>query len=372
MSGSEQSLISLIEGLNRSKFNPFIILPENGLLEKRVRELGVETILLPSMIKLGEGYRLWKALRISRSVYRIAKLIREKRIQIVHSNSLRACFLVGLAAKITRVPSVAHVRDIHFSPFSSSAKSSLLNKLCDVFIAVSYSTRDFILKQCPNLQTKIKVIYNGIDLRKLDGLKKVDIRSELKIEKDAPLISNIGIINPVKGHDIVIRAAAMIRKNNPNLRVLIVGGHLTEKDKLYEIQLRQLTRELDLDNNVIFTGFRNDIYNLIQSTDVVVLASRYQDPLPRTLIEASALRKPIVATRVGGIPEIVENGVSGILVEPNDSQALAKSVIFLLENRERAKEMSQAARRIAETKFRIEDHVKKIIGLYAELTTEKR
>jgi len=241
-----------------------------------------------------------------------------------------------------------------------------------VFIAVSYSTRDFILKQCPNLQTKIKVIYNGIDLRKLDGLKKVDIRSELKIEKDAPLISNIGIINPVKGHDIVIRAAAMIRKNNPNLRVLIVGGHLTEKDKLYEIQLRQLTRELDLDNNVIFTGFRNDIYNLIQSTDVVVLASRYQDPLPRTLIEASALRKPIVATRVGGIPEIVENGVSGILVEPNDSQALAKSVIFLLENRERAKEMSQAARRIAETKFRIEDHVKKIIGLYAELTTEKR
>ncbi len=367
ISGAEQSLLSLLERLDRSFFNPFIVLPEEGPLGKKSHEMGLGTLIIPFMVKLGEPHRAKKSGDMLKAVYAMVRLIREKGIKIVHSNSLRTCYLSGLAARIAGVSSVAHIRDIHLSPFSNLIKSSLLNMLCDQFIAVSYATRDFILKQNPKLQPKIKVIYNGVNLEKVDNLKNGDVRSEFDIEPEAPVIADIGIINPVKGHDVVIKASASIRKKFPNLKVLIVGGLLTEKDKTYEIELRSLINSLDLDKNVILTGFRDDIYALINGADIVVLASRYQDPLPRILIEASALSRPIVATRMGGIPEIVQDGVSGLLVEPNNYQALANAIMFLLENKKRAREMSLAARKMAEQKFNIDRHVQEITKLYDEL-----
>lgn len=365
-------MLSLIEKLNKNIFKPFLALPENGLMVRKAKDLGVETFVVPHIIKLGEGYRLWKVLKITKCICDMIELIKKNKINIVHSNSPRAGFIGGFVAKLTSSASVIHVRDIHLSPFSNYFKALILDALSDKIIAVSNATKNAVMQKRTKLEFKTKVIYNGIDFEKLDKILTKNIRHELGIGENVPIIGSVGIIHPVKGHDTVIRASAIVRERFPNLKVLITGGYLLEADRLFEIELRNLVKELNLTDCVIFTGFRDDIYDILSIMDVLILASNYPDPLPRILIEASAMRKPIVATKVGGIPEIVEDGISGILIEPSDYKSLAEAVISLLENRPLATEMGLNARKIAESKFSIETHVREIENIYIELIKKKR
>lgn len=372
VSGGERSLLSFFEKVDKKFLEPMLLLPEDGPFFKEAEKVGVETVILHSLIKFGESHSLFKIPRILKALFEIVKIIKSKRIDIVHSNSPRTGFLGGLSAKIASVSSVIHVRDIHLSPFSNYFKALILDALSDKIIAVSNATKNAVMQKRTKLEFKTKVIYNGIDFEKLDKILTKNIRHELGIGENVPIIGSVGIIHPVKGHDTVIRASAIVRERFPNLKVLITGGYLLEADRLFEMELRNLVKELNLTDCVIFTGFRDDIYDILSIMDVLILASNYPDPLPRILIEASAMRKPIVATKVGGIPEIVEDGISGILIEPSDYKSLAEAVISLLENRPLATEMGLNARKIAESKFSIETHVREIENIYIELIKKKR
>ncbi len=367
MSGAEQSLLSFLEKIDREKIKPIVLLPEDGPFSKKLKDIGIEVLIFPFLIKFGEPHSIFKIPKILRAIYGITKIIKRKRIDIVHSNSPRAGFLGGLSAKLSSVFSIIHVRDIYLTPFSHPLKAFLLDIFSDIIVSVSEATRVSISEKRRAIDVKVKVIYNGIDIKKVDALKFRNVREEMGLRKEEILIGSIGILHSVKGHDILLRAIPYIKNKFSFVKALIVGDCLREEEKGYKDELKKIVKILGIEENVIFTGFREDIFDILNSIDILVLASKYPDPFPRILLEASAMRKPIVASRVGGIPEIIKNGISGILFEPSDHFALSDIIISLLENRERAEQLARNARKMVEDNFSIEKHVSEMTNLYFEL-----
>lgn len=367
MSGSEFSLLSLLENIDRKRFNPVLLLPEVGPFYNKVNEINIETITLPSMIRFGERYRISKLPRIATSLFSLMHIIKKKRIRLVHSNSPRASYLGGMAARLSSIPSVTHIRDIHLSPFSHSVKARLLGSLTDTIVAVSSATKNSILNVTSSLESKIVVIHNGVNIQRLDNRPIRDVRIEFGIPKNTRVIGSVGLIHPVKGHDILIKASALIKKFFPSIKVFIVGSTLLDGEKSFKNELDRLVKDLGLEENVIFTGFREDVFDFISAMEVMVHPATYPDPLPRILLEASALKKTIVATRVGGVPEIFVHNVSALLVKPSDPNSLANAVVSLLNDEEMAKRFALAARQKIEKSFNIEKHVAEMSAIYEKL-----
>ncbi|MDH4197477.1 MAG: glycosyltransferase family 4 protein [Candidatus Aminicenantes bacterium] len=372
LSGASSSLLSLFEQIDRRRFEPLLLLPEEGDFSRQARSIGVETLVLRSMVRFEEGYRLSRFPRILRSIYELAKVVKRKGIRIIHSNSPRTAYLGGTAARIAGVGSVTHVRDIHLNPFSDRRKARFLGRLSDAVVAVSSATKGAIVSVTPSLEAKTRVIYNGIDVKKMDDLPGRNVRPELGVEDDAPLIGSVGLLHPVKGPDMLIRAAARLKKSFPSLKVLLVGDVLLKQDLTYKQELEELARKEFIGDIVIFTGYREDVFDLMRAMDVLVHPAVYPDPLPRTLLEAGALRRPIVATGVGGVAEIVEHGRSGLLVEPSNPEALAEAVASLLNDRAKAAALAAEARRKVERSFSLEKHVENMTALYEEVLARRR
>ncbi|MGQ9617710.1 MAG: glycosyltransferase [Candidatus Aminicenantia bacterium] len=367
ISGAEKSLLSFLERVDREIIEPIVVLPDKGPFYEKIKEAGIETILIPYLIKFGEAHSVLKIPRIIKGISRLCGFIKRRNIHIVHSNSPRAGFMGGLSAKLSSAKSIIHVRDIYLSPFSNLIKASILNILSDKIIAVSEATRKSVIQKLKSLSKKVEVIYNGIDLSKIDSLKFKNIKKEMGIREDEILIESVGILHPVKGHDTFIKAIQYVRERFPNIKALIVGDVLREEDKFFKKELETLTKELGISEQVIFTGFRDDVLGLMNSMDLIVLPSKYEEPFPRVLLEASILRKPILATKVGGIPEIIKDGFSGLLFPPSDYMALADAIKYLIERKDVAKRFGLAARKIVEESFRIEKHVDNLIRLYIDL-----
>lgn len=372
LSGATRSLLSLFEEIDRRRFEPLLLLPEEGDFARQARGIGVETLVLPSMVRFEEGYRPSRLPRVLRSILALAKVVKRKGIRIVHSNSPRTAYLGGTAARLAGVGSVTHVRDIHMNPFSDRRKARFLGRLSDAVVAVSSATKGAVVSVTPSLEAKTRVVYNGIDAKKMDDLPERDVRPELGIEDDTPLIGSVGLLHPVKGPDILIRAAARLKRSFPSLKVLLVGDVLLKPDETYKRELAELARKEFIGDIVIFTGFREDVFDLMRAMDVLVHPAVYPDPLPRTLLEAGALRRPIVATDVGGVPEIVDHGRSGLLVEPSNPEALADAVASLLGDRPKAAALAAEARRKVERTFSLKKHAENMMSLYGEVLARRR
>jgi glycosyltransferase involved in cell wall biosynthesis len=367
MSGAEFSLLSLMTGLDKKKFQPILLLPEPGPFLDKARTFGIETIILPHLIKFGEYFHFWKIPKAWWAVFRLRKIIRRQGISLVHCNTPRASYIGGLAAKLCKIPSVTHIRDIGQSPFGKKWQSRLIGFLSDRMISVSRATKNYVSEMNPFLEEKIKVIYNGVDLAFIDRTPVVAIRHELGIPASAPLIGVVGRIEPGKGLDILIQAAEVIKKTFPLLRILIIGSVFEKQDQAYLDKLVIEIAEKGLKHNVVFTGFRPDALGIMKALDVLVHPALCPDSLPRTVIEAAGLKKTIVASRVGGIPEILQDSVSGILVEPGNAEALAEAVLFLLANPEEASRLGEAARQKIACFFDIKKHLAEVTDIYESL-----
>lgn len=371
VSGAEMSLLSLITRLDK-RFRPRLILPEEGPFFNLAREAGIEVSILPGLPQFGEPNQLKKLGRIIWGAFLLKKIIKQEQIKLVHCNSPRIGYTGGLAARLASVCSIIHVRDIYLSPLTSPLKSSLFNFLADKIIAVSEATARSIIAAKKNLARKTLVIYNGIDLEKIDGVKAREVREELKIEKEAPLIGLAGIIHPVKGIEILIKAAPVILKEFPLTKFLIIGDVMSEREAAYLDKLKAMVKELSLEGKVFFLGYQKEVIGLLKSLDILVHPALYPEPLPRVVLEAAACRRPLVASFVGGVPEIIDDGRSGFLFPPGDIATLARSCLQLLKNQKLARQLGEAARRKIEEKFTLEKHCQQVTSLYQELMEKKK
>ena len=225
-----------------------------------------------------------------------------------------------------------------------------------------------------NERDRAAAIYSGIDLSARmrvvhDGMQQPQLREQSRLDDNGVADRRIGLvgrISPWKGQHIFIRAAAQVHRQFPQTRFLIIGSALFQEQS-YESEIRNLVRELGLEACVEFTGFRVDVAAAIGDLEILVHASTTGEPFGQVVIEGMAAGKPVVATNGGGIPEIVRDGVSGLLVPMNDHEAMAMAICRLLEDPEMAKRMGSFGQQRVREYFTIQQTASKVERLYDDL-----
>lgn len=296
--------------------------------------------------------------------------------QIVHFNKThpRNCLSAIVAARssgadlVIATEHLAMVRVSHF-PFGRQIVTLLVritNRFIDRTIAVSELSREMLIKNYGMRPSSIVTIRNGVDLARFSVPFDVEaIRADLGVRVEDPVGVMVSGFAPRKGHRCALRAMAAIRREVPRFRLVLAG------DGPLEHELRTEVGRLGMSDAVVFAGFRRDIPAVLAASDLLLLPSE-EECLPLVILEAMASGLPVVATNVGGISEAVENGVTGRLIKPGDGEELARAVIEILGEPERARAMGRAGRRRVEEDFAAERCAGAVLGLYERLLEEKR
>ena len=296
----------------------------------------------------------------------LVAVARERRARILHVHGYAAADFGRLAARLVGARLVLHE---HFAdprmPAYQALADRLLSPLTDRAIAVSGSTRDFLVRERFVPADRVRLIWNGAPLDEFAPVgreRAQSVRRELQIPDDAPVVGAIGRLNTQKGHAYLLEAAPAILQAEPRAFFLVAGdGDLMEP-------LRQQARALGIAERIRFAGHRTDVPDLLGAIDVLAIPSLYEGT-PLALFEAMAAGKAIVSSAVDGCAEVLEEGVTALLVPPRDAPALAAAIGSLLADGERRRALSEAARS-ASRSYDIAACVARMQDLYDEVLAE--
>ena len=362
LNGGKRYLLQLADNFPQHKYNLFFALTFrqdfiNELEKRHIRYLVVN-------LKHQFNIKIFPALK---------KIIRDNNIQIVHTHGIRASFYGRLSAKWAGIPVI--LSTVHYSlynyPVGRLRKRiyAFLDKVssysCDKLICVSNAVaNDLIVKSRINAR-KIKVIYNGIELDRFSRHQDISsFKAKFGLLETQRIIAIVGRLTYAKGHRYLLEAIGRLVESFPDIRCLIVGdGPLREELKVY-------AQKLGIMQNCIFMGTRDDVAQILSMLDIFVLPS-VSEGLPFVLLEAMAMQCAVVATNIGGINELVEDGRTGILVPPGDNQALAAALKELLQNRKKAQSLAACARLEVEQRFTLQRTLKETQEVYDECMNKK-
>ena len=356
--GAEKMVAQTATHLSKERYRALVsCLYGSGSVADAIKAAGIPVIDLGAQGK-------WD-LRVA---CRLFSLLRGEEVQILHSFMFHADVLGRIIGKLARVPIIiSSRRNVEIGGQTRELVNRWTASLADRTIAVSEQVREVEIQRSGVDPSKVVTIYNGVDLKKFRGInpaKGKELKRQFSIDIGTPVIGTVASFHKRKGYPYLIESLPLVLQRFPKAKALLIGdGHLRQS-------IRRKAEDLGLSSSVIFTGIRHDIPELLSIFDVFVLPSLWEG-MPNVILEAMAANKPVVATRVGGIPEVVEDGVTGLLVPPRDPEALAEAIIALLQDRERAKAMGRAGRERVEKYFTVERMVQKTEALYEELIGEK-
>lgn len=292
---------------------------------------------------------------------------RARHFDVMHANSQKAFVVACLAGQLARRPVIWDLNDLlspqHFSRTNIRLDVMLANRFAVRVIANSKASADALVEQGGDPQ-KIRVVYNGLDPTPFDQVRAGEVealRAELKLN-GAPLVGLFGRLAEWKGQHIAVNALSQL----PGVHLLLVGDALFG-EQAYAEHLRRQADRLGLRNRVHFLGFRKDIPALMRLVNVVTHTSTSAEPFGRVIVEGMLARRPVVATRAGGVPEIMADGETGLLVPPGDPAALAQALRGLLNDRSRAEQLAAAGRACAEERFTVDAMVQEMTRAMEEV-----
>lgn len=295
------------------------------------------------------------------SVRRLASTIERRRIDVVHA-SMTLAFPAALAAWRAETPLAWFFNDTGTPWPLNRGAARLARATADEIALAADAVQDHFFDATVSTRT----VYPPVDTAEFDpeSIAAADrsVRAELGVADDAPIVGTVANINPVKGHEFLLRAIARVRDRFDSLVVPIVGKQL-ESRREYADRLHSLRSRLGLEETVRFLGQRSDVPRLLSAFDVFVLPS-VTEACPIAVLEAMAMRTGIVATRVGGVPEQIDDGTHGWLVPPEDPDALADSICHALENPAERRRRGKLARNRATTNFSVDRCVERHCALY--------
>ncbi len=363
--GAQDNTLYTVELLDKEKYDISLCCNLDGDLVERAKK--IEAIKLFDISFLCREVSPYRDIRAFLSLY---KLFKEENFTIIHTHSSKAGLLARLAAVLNKTPIVIHtIHGFAFNDFMNMFKKNffiyvekLLAKWTDVLITVSNLNKKKIIDLNIAHENKIKNIYSGIDLRLFTNKRNDDFRKELNLENDHLLLGSVGRLSDQKDPITMIEAFGIISKPFPNAHLALVGdGEL--KGKILE-----KIDQLKLKDRVHLTGNKNKPWSVYHSMDLFIMSSIYEG-LGRSITEALSCGVPVVCTDVEGVPEIVRDNITGILVPPKDSNKLADGIIRTLNDMETAKKMAEEGRRFVKDNFDVNKMVNDIDSLYNTLTS---
>ncbi|MBI5469514.1 MAG: glycosyltransferase [Deltaproteobacteria bacterium] len=348
--GLEHVVVSLIKGLDRSRYASSVCCFDT--LGSLAGSLNGSTKVHLLKRKQGIDYAY---------PFRLAAFLKREKIQILHLHNSTAYFYGVIAGKLAGTPVVIyteHARDVR-----PNMKVRVADRVLSVFTDRVVAVAGFIKKNLVEQEwfdpLKITIAYNGVDGSRFSAANDTaGIKKELGLGERSKVVGIVARLDPIKNHRSLIEAMDKVVKEFPDSVLLIIG------DGPLRGELTELVSRLGLEKNIRLLGTRGDVERLLSIFDVFVLSS-LSEGLPLTLLEAMASGRPIIATGVGGIPEVIENGVDGIIVPPGNTESLAKAITGLLNDRDRALKMGVMAKRKFDLRFSLDGMIRRYEEIYA-------
>ncbi|MDP8263646.1 MAG: glycosyltransferase family 4 protein [Candidatus Ancaeobacter aquaticus] len=375
--GSDRSLLRLLAYRNKDAIEPLVCIPYHGPLEEQLQKLGVSYyvfnmgVVRKSTMSIGGIFPFLCS--TIRGIFRISRIIHKDAVDIVHTNT-STVFSGACASFLMRKPHVWHVREMYkMRGIAAKMYAWAIDHFSNIVVCVSRAVKDHIESYRKSLSKKTVVIHNGIDIDEYSCHKDVPaLRQKYNIAHNSLCCATVGRINHVKGHTLFLEIAAQVIHKYPDATFIIAGDvfSLGDKDTRENWRKEYLVKkciELGIENNVRFMGFvsqSSDIFSLI---DVYLFTSIAPDSFPTTLLEAMACGKPLVATKQGGVDEIVVDGESGYSVPTDNTALYEKRVLELMGDRGLRERMGRNARTRCVENFSVHDYCKRCEDLYCKL-----
>jgi glycosyltransferase involved in cell wall biosynthesis len=378
LGGGEIALLNLVRHLNPQTIKSIVVLGAAGpLVERLGPEIDTYTLPLPvglatnrkNSLGLATLFQIREILGGLSYILQLAKFIRSHKIDLVHTNSLKADIIGGIASRLAQCPVVWHVRDrieMDYLPGPVVRVFRLLCRVIPTYVIANSAATLRTLHLGPDRPDGTDFGVNGRSAVVHDGTRTRSLSKERSRHLEVFRIALIGRISPWKGQHIFLQAAQSVAERFPNVRFFVIGAALFDEHK-YDEEIRQLPKKLGIENLVEFTGFCSDIEEVIEGLDLVVHASMTGEPFGQVIIEGMAAGKPVVATNGGGVPEIVEDGSTGILVPMGDVQAMADAICEILADPVRAREMGIRGHQRVENHFTVELTASKVETVFYEV-----
>jgi glycosyltransferase involved in cell wall biosynthesis len=353
--GAGWSLYYLLKHLDRASIEPIIAVPGRGIFDRRFDDLRLRVIVPPRLhdrtvqLRFRTNNRLTAAVSVAWNLWdsvvlipNLARLLRREGVELVYCNNMMVKPIGALAAQLAGVPCVLHVRNLHEQP-ATLLFYGLIARLPAVKRLIANSAASAVPYR-RHVPRKIDVVHNGVDLAEFNAaaVPRGRFRRELGIAKDTVLVGFTGNLIPRKGLDPLIRAAARLLPVRPCLEFVAVGRVPVGNPVNHRAEYEALAHELGIADRFHFCGFRDDVRSAVADFDVLVLPS-FQEPFGRSIIEAMALGTAVVATRVGGLPEVLRHEREGLLVEAGDVEGLAGAIGRLVDDPGYREELSRRA-----------------------------
>ncbi len=351
----------ILTALRKRGDDAIVISPNEGHFTDRLREKNIPVFLIP--------FR--KTYHINRA-FQLARLLKQEKVDLLHTHAMVPTNVLSrLAAKMVGIPCISHIHAENMfnkNPLIRSYQiwfDRLTSEQCFKLITVSEATKQSLIQEkIP--ANHIEVILNGIYRNEVitPQICREDILKKWLIPESHHLIGMVGRLSPLKGLDEFFESMVIVHKQISNTTALIVGEEL-EFNGQYEQKLREQAKRLGLSGNLIFTGYQADSISLINAMDFLVAPSKTEG-LPITILEAMSVKKAVVASNVGGIGELVQDEVTGLLVPAGNSNQLAQAILRLLTNKKLIKQMGEQGFLRVKESFTEEKMVNQIFEIYQQ------
>ena len=359
--GGQRSLVDLVTRLDRRRFRPVVVCGTPGTLVEHLAARGITTAVIPMPTAR------WPWGRAQReAIAQLTALLAREQVQLIHANQLRLALYGLQAARRSPAP-------VRLLFHARVPRYRQLDRWLDWYVArrsqMIVAVSEAVASRFPWLRgtTRLHVLYNAIDLEAFHPpVDRTVLRRRFGLPDDAPVIGLVGLLEPRRGFAILLKALPAIVARYPTAHLLIAGREAYGHEG-YGEHLRRAAVRYGVANQVTFTGFLDDVPQLMGSLDVCVVPGLREEGFGRVVIEAGAMECPVVVTPLGGLRELVEDGVTGLLVPPNDPDALVRATLALLDEPARARRMGQAARQQVAQRFALPVMIQRLHQCYDEV-----
>lgn len=378
MYGADIGLLHSIKSLDRDKFYPVVILPADmpaGMLSPELDRLGVEYhfahlgILRRKYINARSIIPL--IFEMMRGAAFVRSTARKRRVALVYTNTF-VTVSGAIGGRLAGVPVLWHIREIVAMPRPVRWFLYKMLSLCATrVVCISKAVRDSILSEAKNLANKLIIVYNAVSVAPNSGDgKDIGIREECGIPQDALLVGMVGRISHWKGQEVLAQAAAIVRKKYPDVHFVAVGSYFADESH-YLDKLTSLINDLGIKDRFHLADYRSNVTDVYRALDIFVLPSVKPEPFGRVTVEAMTQGRAVIATNHGGTVELIQEGVTGMLVPPSEPQALANAIETLLADRALRERIGQAAAVYAKENFGLAGHGEQMRKVISDMVAKK-
>lgn len=376
LEGNTWKIIRLFTLVNRDLYKLFLVSPVQSDFFRQITKLQGESICLPAsknlmvfggvILKQNLLSRLKMVLNLVYYNVKMYRYLRRRRVDVVKCHNLRSLLMVGLAAKAAGKPLIWYVKSQLENPFLDRLGFGLADRI----VFQNRFNRDRCYPRLVRRQAdRIRILQEGLVLEDVDHCAQSvnqALKEELNWQPDRLNLIMLARLTPRKGAHVLLQAMVTVQQELPHVALYLVGDDATPDhlDYLRELKEYPVTHRL---HNIYFTGWREDRLEILSLMDILVMPSS-DEGLPGAILEAMALRKPVVATRVGGIPEVVLDEENGLLVESGDVQGLARAILRLARAPQLRQQLGARARKIVQEDYSMERHIANLEAIYQEMT----